>query len=102
MVFKIRIGFGLDYFGPGRIRILKFTNYRIGNFQSDPMHTFITHKNLCTLAAEFHCKFYFGHFTIYKNVNYNYNNTNMDIQRHTHAHLQLYAYSISSIMVYMI
>ena len=62
----------------------------------------ITHKNLCTLASEFHCKFYFGHFTIYKNVNYNYNNTNMDVQRHTHAHLQLYAYSISSIMVYMI
>ena len=24
-----------------RIRILKFTNYRIGNFQSDPMHTSI-------------------------------------------------------------
>ena len=40
MVFKIRIGFGLDHFGSDRIRILKFTNYRIGNFQSDPMHTF--------------------------------------------------------------
>ena len=44
MVFKIRIGFGLDHFGSDRIRILKFTNYRIGNFQSDPMHTFNVHR----------------------------------------------------------
>ena len=38
--FSDRIGFGLDHFGLDRIRILKFTNYRIGNFQSDPIHTF--------------------------------------------------------------
>ena len=44
MVFKIRIGFGLDHFGSDRVRILKFTNYRIGNFQSDPMHTFSLHQ----------------------------------------------------------
>ena len=48
MVFKIRIGFGLDHFGSHRIRILKFTNYRIGNFQSDPMHTFSYNiTNIC-------------------------------------------------------
>ena len=37
-----RIGFGLDHFGSDRIRILKVANNRIGNFQSDPMHTFNT------------------------------------------------------------
>ena len=36
----LKFGFGLDHFGSDRIRTLKFTNYRIGNFQSDPMHTF--------------------------------------------------------------
>ena len=41
MVFKIRIGSDLDWIISDRIRILKFTNYRIANFQSDPMHTFI-------------------------------------------------------------
>ena len=40
MVFKIRIGSDSDWIISDRIRILKFTNYRIGNFQSDPMHTF--------------------------------------------------------------
>ena len=40
---KTKYKFGLDHFGSDRIRILKFTNYRIGNFQSDPMHTFISY-----------------------------------------------------------
>ena len=35
-----RIRTGSFRIGSDRIRILKFTNYRIGNFQSDPMHTF--------------------------------------------------------------
>ena len=40
MVFKVRIGSDSDWIISDQIRILKFTNYRIGNFQSDPMHTF--------------------------------------------------------------
>ena len=39
MVFKTRIGSDLDWIFSDRIRILKFTTYRIMNFQSDPMHT---------------------------------------------------------------
>ena len=52
MVFKIRIGFGLDHFGSDRIRILKFTNYRIGNSQSDPMHTFTMERLLAGACTE--------------------------------------------------
>ena len=36
----LKFGSDLDWIILDRIRILKFTNYWIGNFQSDPMHTF--------------------------------------------------------------
>ena len=36
----LKFGSDSDWIISDRIRILKFTNYRIGKFQSDPMHTF--------------------------------------------------------------
>ena len=43
MVFKIRIGFGLDHFGSDSdFKIYQLSDYR--NFQSDPMHTFSSYR----------------------------------------------------------
>ena len=49
----LKFGSDSDWIISDRIRILKFTNYRIGNFQSDPMHTFNS-KHVRVFVSELH------------------------------------------------